>query len=646
MQKKQLIPKKISVKISKEKIREYKEIFDILDKNNIGIISTRDIIKLRKIFYFPISEMVINNIIKDIDIFGDGNFDFKNFVTFMKKQMEYINENDEQIIFESIKDEYKNEYLGNKRKREKVYKNKSIKDKEYKYPINFSNESSVDELINSREENIENDLSFTSDALKKNKKKKLNNTFSSINYFVDNRKNKCKNQYNNIQINKNSIFKNVNVDMIVEKNVQNNNFNNKLLNKYYKFKNKDNKNIIINDNNKNSKYKKKNPKKINKSKNDIILDSIEINKKALPMELVNQIEEKQNYPLILPNIKYNNNINNNMSISSDVALKSNNLFDTNLGEELSFTSDFNLNSGFINNSRNEKSPTINNSQKRKNYIADFPYRKSTEEKKEKMFNFTSIDNNLDMNTNFPNNEKANQMDIKPDNSIDNKIFFTYNDNNYINDTIDLTDEIIIKDTRNNDNKRNYNNINRNTKDKKNKDKTNNNIQILNTFEFEYKKNKKKDKIIRKSKEIPYSIIVDKSAINISEIQNYLSYEFENNQKSVSFPLKNQKEMNNKYYRKNPFFLKDFEFEINDMKNYKSNEPKKGRKNEKECKKYENKKGKIQKGRKKKTPKRKNDEKSKKDRRVNNTTDHKNKKNKKLSYSIVLEPIEIKKKYNK
>ena len=193
MPKKQLISKKIIVKISNEKIREYKEIFDILDKNNIGIISTRDIIKLRRIFYFPISEIVINKIIKDIDIFGDGNFDFKNFVTFMKKQMEYMNENDEQMIFKTIKDEYKNEYIGKKRKREKVNKNKYLKDKKYEYTINLDNDSSVDELIDSSQENIENDLSLSSEYFKISNDKQLNNTFCSNNYYI-NKKKKTKNK--------------------------------------------------------------------------------------------------------------------------------------------------------------------------------------------------------------------------------------------------------------------------------------------------------------------------------------------------------------------------------------------------------------------------------------------------------------------
>ena len=424
MPKKQLISKKIIVKISNEKIREYKEIFDILDKNNIGIISTRDIIKLRRIFYFPISEIVINKIIKDIDIFGDGNFDFKNFVTFMKKQMEYMNENDEQMIFKTIKDEYKNEYIGKKRKREKVNKNKYLKDKKYEYTINLDNDSSVDELIDSSQENIENDLSLSSEYFKMSNKDQLNNTFCSNNYYI-NKKKKTKNQYNkynNIQINKNSIFKNVNVDMILEKNEENNNFNNKLFNKYYQINNKNNKNIRINEKN-TKKNKKKNTKKRNNPKNDeILLDSVEIKKKSLPIELVNQIEENKNYHLILPNIKYNNYINNSLNISSDIGSKKNNFLDSNLGEEVSFSSDFNLNSGSYN------SKIINNSKNNKNYIADIFYKKDNDENKEKMINFPFINNNLNMNCNFPSNENTSQQDIKSDNFMDKSLFFSDNDN--------------------------------------------------------------------------------------------------------------------------------------------------------------------------------------------------------------------------
>ena len=63
-------------------------------------------------------------------------------------------------------------------------------------------------------------------------------------------------------------------------------------------------------------------------------------------------------------------------------------------------------------------------------------------------------------------------------------------------------------------KEEVNNITKTSKYKKN-------IQILNTFEFEYKENEKKEKIIKKVKEIPYLIIIDKKAFNLNEINNML-----------------------------------------------------------------------------------------------------------------------------
>ena len=80
----------INEEISDDKIIEYKEIFNILDKNNTGIISTDVIIKLKKIFCYPINEKRFKNLINEIDIDRNRKFDFNKFVDFMRKQMQYI----------------------------------------------------------------------------------------------------------------------------------------------------------------------------------------------------------------------------------------------------------------------------------------------------------------------------------------------------------------------------------------------------------------------------------------------------------------------------------------------------------------------------------------------------------------------------
>ena len=58
------MPRKLFRKIRDPKINEYKEIFNIFDKEGTGIISANDIIKMKEIFTYPIS---LNNIKKMIN---------------------------------------------------------------------------------------------------------------------------------------------------------------------------------------------------------------------------------------------------------------------------------------------------------------------------------------------------------------------------------------------------------------------------------------------------------------------------------------------------------------------------------------------------------------------------------------------------
>ena len=147
--------KKIS--ISKDEINEYKEAFDIFDKNNTGIISTDDIIKIKKIFSYQISGDDTEKMIKEIDTSGNGKFDFKKFVIFMKKQIEYLEEKEEIIALETIKDEY----LGNKRKREKLSEENSKSDYDLKL---LSNSNSIlEEKYKNNEEMVINNENINSE---------------------------------------------------------------------------------------------------------------------------------------------------------------------------------------------------------------------------------------------------------------------------------------------------------------------------------------------------------------------------------------------------------------------------------------------------------------------------------------------------
>ena len=140
-----------AAKMSKLKLNEYKEAFDIIDKHKKGLIPTIDLIRIFNIFCLPISRRNIQRMINEINVSKDGKFDFNNFVTLMQKQNDYLDENSEEMVLESFKDEY----LGNKRKRD----NSDIKDDEllvlnYENNMPEENKKTSDEVFIKLDETI------------------------------------------------------------------------------------------------------------------------------------------------------------------------------------------------------------------------------------------------------------------------------------------------------------------------------------------------------------------------------------------------------------------------------------------------------------------------------------------------------------
>ena len=89
--------------IPEEKIAEYKEAFDMFDKNKKGTISATDITKIMKNFGYPISRKEVEGMIAEIDTSGDGELDFEEFVTLMQKSIQYIDETDEDLVLKAFK---------------------------------------------------------------------------------------------------------------------------------------------------------------------------------------------------------------------------------------------------------------------------------------------------------------------------------------------------------------------------------------------------------------------------------------------------------------------------------------------------------------------------------------------------------------
>ena len=89
--------------IPEDKIAEYKEAFDMFDKDGSGTISVNEIVKIMKNFGYPIKKSEAQKMISDIDDNSDGEIDFEEFVTLMEKQVNYVEETDEELVLRAFK---------------------------------------------------------------------------------------------------------------------------------------------------------------------------------------------------------------------------------------------------------------------------------------------------------------------------------------------------------------------------------------------------------------------------------------------------------------------------------------------------------------------------------------------------------------
>ena len=84
--------------VPEEKLSEYREAFDMFDKDHSGSISVDEISKIMKNFGNPMTKDEIKEMIKDIDTSGDGELDFEEFVTLMQKQEVVVEDDDDEVI--------------------------------------------------------------------------------------------------------------------------------------------------------------------------------------------------------------------------------------------------------------------------------------------------------------------------------------------------------------------------------------------------------------------------------------------------------------------------------------------------------------------------------------------------------------------
>ena len=78
--------------IPEDKVAEYKESFDMFDKNKKGKITINDITKIMKNFGYPISKEEAKKMVSSVDSSGDGEVDFEEFIMLMEKHIHNISD--------------------------------------------------------------------------------------------------------------------------------------------------------------------------------------------------------------------------------------------------------------------------------------------------------------------------------------------------------------------------------------------------------------------------------------------------------------------------------------------------------------------------------------------------------------------------
>lgn len=435
----------------------------MLDISKTGEISINYFIKLRQIFCYPINEENMNDIINRIDIDGKGKLDFKKFTELIQKQIEYVNKTDEITLLKSYKEELNNKFLGNKRKRGKTSRDKIINFSKKKHLFDSDFVDYVDELYKRKDFQVEeSDLgtSFSSDCFfNKNKIMENGSTLYNEKLKQSEPKSTEEDKGNNIKtINKTKIKNNKKIKLI----------------------------------SKNKQKKKKNIFKIIKFPN----------------------EEKMNN-------KTNNLINIPSNIESDInKVQINNVNNT---EEsfLSFESNIDYVNTFKNRTKENTIQALNNKKDNNNKLFTSENLNTKNEEKLSINKISCNQDNKFSQKNICNNIILNSYN--PSSNNNNKLQSDYSFEVDVNNTFDL-DELYKENCFNNifsfgfneiNEEKNNNEISEKRKIKKKyKSKK---IQILSTFELLYRRNKRKEKIIKKVTEIPYSIIIDKNALNLEEI---------------------------------------------------------------------------------------------------------------------------------
>jgi calmodulin len=73
--------------LTEDKIAEFKEAFEIFDKNKDGFITIKELGEIMKNLGQSPTDAELTDMINEVDVDGNGNIDFKEFLTLMARKM-------------------------------------------------------------------------------------------------------------------------------------------------------------------------------------------------------------------------------------------------------------------------------------------------------------------------------------------------------------------------------------------------------------------------------------------------------------------------------------------------------------------------------------------------------------------------------
>ena len=89
--------------IPEERKLEYKEAFDMLDKGKDGKITLLELANVMRSLNMDPTEEELKEMIDEVDLDGNGEIDFEEFVTLMEKQTNTVEETDEELVLRAFK---------------------------------------------------------------------------------------------------------------------------------------------------------------------------------------------------------------------------------------------------------------------------------------------------------------------------------------------------------------------------------------------------------------------------------------------------------------------------------------------------------------------------------------------------------------